>query len=74
MWNKFLFNRKLVSSVHMIKHFSHKYLAICGGDPKKTGFSFKKKIYLHFEQKTLNPLQNTLHWRQYTCPIFFPTV
>ena len=43
-------------------------------DPKKTGFSLKKKIYLHFEQKTLNPLQNTLHWRQYTCPIFFPTV
>jgi len=44
------------------------------GGPKKTGFSLKKKIYLYFEQKTLNPLQNTLHWRQYTCPIFFPTV
>jgi len=40
---------------------------------KKIGFSLKK-IYLHFEQKTLNPLQNTLHWRQYTCLIFFPTV
>jgi len=44
------------------------------GEPKKTGFSLKKKIYLYFKQKTLNPLQNTLHWRQYTCPIFFPTV
>ena len=44
-----------------------------GGGPKKTGFSLKK-IYLHFEQKTLNPLQNTLHWRQYTCPIFFRTM
>jgi hypothetical protein len=44
------------------------------GDPRKPDFLKKKKIYLHFEQKTLNPLQNTLHWRQYTCPIFFPTV
>ena len=43
------------------------------GDPKNRIF-FKKKIYLHFVQKTLNPLQNTLHWRQYTCPNFFPTV
>ena len=42
--------------------------------PKKTEFSLKKKIYLHFEQKTLNPLQNNINWRQYTCPIFFPTV
>ena len=45
-----------------------------GGPQKKKGFSLKKKIYLHFEQKTLNPLQNTLHWRQYTCSIFVPTV
>ena len=44
------------------------------GGAQKTGFSLKKKIYLHFKQKTLNPLQNTLHWRHYTCPIFFPTV
>jgi len=44
------------------------------GGPKKTGFSLKKKIYLHFEQKTLNSLQNTPHSRQYTCPVFFPTV
>ena len=43
------------------------------GDPKKWIF-FKKMIYLHFKQTTLNPLQNTLHWRQYTYPIFFPTV
>ena len=44
------------------------------GETQKTGFSLKKKIYLHFIQKTLNPLQNSVHWRQYTCPIFFPTV
>ena len=31
------------------------------GGPKKTGFSVKNIIYLHFKQKTLNPLQNTLH-------------
>jgi len=43
-------------------------------DSKKPGFSLKTKIYLHFEQKTLNPLQNTLHWRQYTCPPFFSTM
>ena len=49
-------------------------MACTRGDPKKTGFSLKNKIYLHFKQKTLNPLQNNLHWRQYTCPIFFPTV
>jgi len=48
-------------------------ITVRGGTPKNRIF-FKKKIYLHFEQKTLNPLQNTLHWRQYTCPIFFPTV
>ena len=44
------------------------------GGPKKTGFSLKKDIYSHFEQETLNPLQNTLYWRQYSCPVFFPTV
>ena len=44
------------------------------GTQKNPGFSLKKNIYLHFEQKTLNSLQNTLHWRQYTCPIFFPNV
>ena len=44
------------------------------GDPKRNRIFFKKKIYLHFVQKTLNPLQNTLHWKQYTCPVFFPTV
>ena len=54
-----------------------KHSASMWGDPKKKKrifFKKLKKIYLHFVQKTLNPLQNTLHWRQYTCPIFFPTV
>jgi hypothetical protein len=88
----------------LYRTFSHTGQSIQGGTPKKTIFSLKKKIYLYFKQKTLNPLnaelnpicyllallgahhflhvsrirvnplQNTLHWRQYTCPIFFPTV
>ena len=49
------------------------YFTVRGGT-QKTGFSLKKKDLFTFRTKTLNPLQNTLHWRQYTCPIFFPTV
>ena len=52
----------------------HTFGGIYVGGPKKNEFSLKKKIYLHFTQKIHNALQNTCHWRQYTCPIFFPTV
>ena len=56
--------------IHTYIH-THARTYIRGRTQNKPDF-LKKNIYLHFLQKTLNPLQNTLHWRQYTCPVFFP--
>lgn len=45
----------------MIKETGTSDDALYEGGPKKPGFSLKNNIYLHSEQKTLSPLQNTLH-------------
>ena len=42
------------------------------GDPKKPDFLNKKKIYLHFVQKTLNPLQNLSIGGNTLVQSFFP--
>ena len=55
-------------------HSNISFTEYVGGPQKNRIFLKKKMIYLHFVQKTLNPIQNTLHCKQYTCPVFFPTV